>query len=189
MRMALCLLILCSSTFLYCTQKKGKWASIPSAIYFYKKSDPYYEFTNFYPRSVTIDKKIWPTTEHYFQAKKFPGSPKLQEKIRKLPTARDAFNEGRNSKNQKFKDPKWGTNKFAVMTKAVRAKFAQHQDLKKLLLETDGKILVEDAGANDAIWGAGADYNGGNHLGRILMHIRDELSCIIPKDTPYDPLA
>lgn len=61
------------------------------------------------------------------------------------------------------------------MLKAVRTKFNQNPQLRDLLLNTRNATLVEDAGANDAIWGAGADYWGTNHLGRILMHVRDEL--------------
>ena len=52
------------------------WLTIPSAILFYDKGQPYYEFTNFqegYP--LNIDGKIWPTSEHYFQAQKFVGNP------------------------------------------------------------------------------------------------------------------
>eukprot|EP01090_Pellita_catalonica_P009588 TRINITY_DN206_c0_g1_i2.p1 TRINITY_DN206_c0_g1~~TRINITY_DN206_c0_g1_i2.p1 ORF type:complete len:223 (-),score=24.25 TRINITY_DN206_c0_g1_i2:221-889(-) len=40
-------------------------------IHFYSKSDPYYEFTNFFDCPLTIAGKVYPTSEHYYQAMKF----------------------------------------------------------------------------------------------------------------------
>ena len=62
-------------------------------------------------------------------------------------------------------------------------KFSQNKELKKFLLETGDKILVE-ASPTDKIWGIGMDqknpdiYNpnnwkGLNLLGFSLMHVRD----------------
>ena len=38
--------------------------------------------SNFYSAPIHVDGKTWPTTEHYFQAMKFPTKPEHQEKIR-----------------------------------------------------------------------------------------------------------
>jgi len=43
---------------------------------------------------VHIDGKEWPTAAHFFQASKFPEHPDLQEQIRKLPTATEAYQWG-----------------------------------------------------------------------------------------------
>jgi hypothetical protein len=59
------------------------------------------------------------------------------------------------------------------MIKAVWIKFNQHENLKQLLLQTDDKILIEDAGQNDNFYGNGNDGNGNNLLGCILMAVRD----------------
>jgi len=56
--------------------------SPPKQILFYGKQDPFYQFSNFYSAPISIDSKIWPTTEHYFQAMKFPDDPEFQEKVR-----------------------------------------------------------------------------------------------------------
>ena len=58
---------------------------------------------------------------------------------------------------------------------ALYAKFTQHQELKKLLVETGGRPLIEHT-ANDSYWGDGGDGSGQNHLGRLLMKLRKELS-------------
>ncbi len=43
----------------------------PSVIRFYHSHEPYYEFTNFFAAPFTIKGKTWPTSEHFFHAKKF----------------------------------------------------------------------------------------------------------------------
>ena len=156
----------------------GNWGpNKPGHIYFYKRGDKYFEFTNFYESPVVIDGVQWQSNEHYFQAQKYPGvnGARLRELIRVAPTARDAFTLGRDKTHAHLRSPQWDTVKYAIMLKAVRAKFSGHPQLKNLLLSTGNSILVEDAGANDTYWGAGADYNGTNALGQILMQVRQEL--------------
>jgi predicted NAD-dependent protein-ADP-ribosyltransferase YbiA (DUF1768 family) len=45
-----------------------------TTIQFYEKSEPFYEFSNFYTdtkNKILIDEKLWINTEQYFQAMKF----------------------------------------------------------------------------------------------------------------------
>ena len=44
-------------------------------ICFYRERDEYGFCSNFFKSPVHIDGKTWPTTEHYFQAMKFPTMP------------------------------------------------------------------------------------------------------------------
>jgi ribA/ribD-fused uncharacterized protein len=60
------------------------------------------------------------------------------------------------------------------MTVAVRAKFRQHDDIRKVLLATGETPLVEHT-TNDRFWGDGGDGSGKNMLGKILMQVRGEL--------------
>ena len=60
------------------------------------------------------------------------------------------------------------------MRKVVRAKFAQHEDLRQVLLATGDATLVEHT-EKDRYWGDGGDGSGRNMLGRILMEVRQEL--------------
>ena len=55
-----------------------------TAIHFYEKTKPFYEFSNFYtnPKEcIIIDDELWINTEQYFQANKFyiPDSPQHME--------------------------------------------------------------------------------------------------------------
>ena len=63
---------------------------------------------------------------------------------------------GRQVKN--FDPSIWDKNKFEIVVKGNTAKFSQNEELKKFLLNTNDKILVE-ASPHDKIWGIGMDEN------------------------------
>ena len=142
-------------------------------INFYNRDDPYYEFTNFYYAPINLDGKMWPTSEHYFQAQKFVGTP-FVEQIRQLSRPREAFDFTRDPKVSYWRRNDWERIKEDVMYKALLAKFTQHYDLRKQLLETEDRKLVEHS-PYDSYWGDGGDGKGKNRLGVLLEKLRSEL--------------
>ncbi len=157
-------------------QKADSWSNqnFPNGIYFYDKKKKYYEFTNFYQPQppIIIDGREWKTSEHYYQAMKFDDS-QLRENIRNAVASRGAFDIAQKNKKKVRSD--WTKVSLNFMHIAVKAKFSQNSNLKELLLKTGNKVIVEDAGKNDAFFGAGGDYKGQNYLGRILMKVRQKL--------------
>jgi ribA/ribD-fused uncharacterized protein len=144
---------------------------LPAVINFYSTTGEYGCFSNFSKHPIHLDGKRWPTTEHFFQAQKFRGT-EHEEAVRLCKTAREAANMGRSRKLPLRRD--WEGVKDQVMFEAVRAKFAQHADLRETLLGTGDAKLVEHT-ANDSYWGDGGDGSGRNRLGQILMQVREEL--------------
>src|SRR4051812_3059792 len=106
---------------------------MPEAIWFYRVSDEYGCFSNFAPCPIRLDGKVWPTSEHYFQAQKFEDVGH-QEAIRKTKSPMIAARMGRDRKKKLRRD--WESVKVSVMTGAVRAKFTQHEELCATLLGT-----------------------------------------------------
>ena len=141
------------------------------AINFYHVNEPFGEFSNFARFPIRLGGKTWPTSEHYFQAQKYAGTPR-EEEIRTAKTPSEAARLGRDRKQKLRRD--WESVKDQVMREAVLAKFTQHEQLRALLLSTGDEVLVEHT-ENDNYWGDGADGSGRNMLGRILMSVRDEL--------------
>ena len=160
-------------------------AKSPPPVYFYNRDDPFYEFTNFYPKKIVLDGKTWPTTEHYFQAQKFVGTPYF-DYIRDLPRPRDAFELCRNPVASKWVRADWHQVKDDVMLKALMTKFSQHEDLKRQLLGTGKRRLVEHTW-NDSYWGDGGDGKGRNRLGELLMQVRDSLGTAKTGDAEKHP--
>jgi ribA/ribD-fused uncharacterized protein len=141
-------------------------------IHFYRVKDAYGEFSNFSPHSFRLKDRIWPTTEHYFQAQKFAGT-EHEEEIRNIRSPMIAARAGRSRARPLRAD--WEGIKEAVMREALHAKFTQHRKLRALLVSTGECELVEHT-KNDRYWGDGGDGKGRNRLGVLLMELRAELA-------------
>lgn len=138
-------------------------------IYFYAVNEvPYGCFSNFSPHGFMLDDLYWPTSEHYYQAQKFWGTPHL-EKVRQMPTPKAAASLGRRRDMPLRAD--WESVKDAVMQKAVLTKFRTHADLRELLLSTANELIIENSPI-DYYWGCGQDGSGKNKLGETLMTVR-----------------
>ena len=121
-----------------------------------------------------MDGLTYPTTEHYFQAMKFPAREDHREKIRTAPTPKAAKELGQTPEGF---HPEWAKIKDEVMYKALLAKFTQHPKLRQELDATGSALLVENS--RDDYWGDGLDggtgEKGKNVLGKLLVRVRDEL--------------
>jgi len=143
-------------------------------LLFYGVKDPHGELSNFAPFPVRLKDRVWPTSEHYFQAQKFAGT-EHEEAIRRAAGPMIAARMGRSRKRPLR--PDWEQVKDAVMLEALRAKFEQHPELQRRLLQTGDAELVEHT-KNDLYWADGGDGSGLNRLGRLLMQVRSELKTI-----------
>ena len=94
-------------------------------IYFYSQSEKYGCFSNFSAHGFELDGLYWSTSEHYFQAQKFPGTPDV-EKIRSVKTPKDTTKMGR--ERTRPLRPDWEQVKDNIMRKAVLRKFETHAD-------------------------------------------------------------
>ena len=132
---------------------------------------------------IEVDGVKFPTVEHYFQAMKAKmfADEEIYEKILKAKTPKAAKALGK--KVQNLVTEKWDAEKDMIMEKALRAKFVQHPELRKQLLETGGKIIGE-ANPRDHYWGIGSGvesdkskhpskWRGQNRLGKCLMKLRE----------------
>jgi ribA/ribD-fused uncharacterized protein len=180
---------------------------MPDVINFYRVSDEFGCFSNFAPYPVRMHGKVWPTSEHYFQAairgehppdspqaairgEHPPDSPQAQkfedaehrEQIRQAKSAMIAARMGRDRKKPLRRD--WESVKVGIMRDVVRAKFTQHDDIRQILLSTGDAKIVEHT-ENDSYWGDGGDGSGKNMLGSILTEIRDELRCASNDETTH----
>jgi ribA/ribD-fused uncharacterized protein len=111
------------------------------------------------------------TVEHYYQAQKF-GDPQIRKAIRKA--EKPAIAKALAEKHKAAVRGDWDNVKDEVMYRAVSAKFAQHAELRELLLATGEEDIAESA-PTDYYWGIGREGTGQNRLGRIMERIRAEL--------------
>ena len=140
-------------------------------IKFYRINGSFGYLSNFSKYPILLENKQWLTSEHYFQAKKFEGSSS-EEEIRLIKTPKEAAKLGR-QRSRPLRDD-WESVKESVMYAALKAKFTQHQDLKRKLISTGNATIVEHT-KNDSYWGDAGDGTGKNRLGILLMKLRSEL--------------
>ncbi|MEA5509961.1 NADAR family protein [Crocosphaera sp. UHCC 0190] len=140
-------------------------------IRFYHQDKSYGFFSNFALYPIYLKDKIWPTSEHYFQAQKFAGTI-YEEQIRQAKEPRKAAQLGRDRHKPLRSD--WELIKDNIMEEALYAKFTQHPELTKKLLETGNAELIEHT-RNDIYWGDGGDGKGKNKLGKLLMETRERI--------------
>jgi len=116
--------------------------------------------------------------EKFFGAVLDEGGPLASERasvryaIIVAPSAHEAFKIAERNAHLRRRD--WGEVKVPIMRSILRAKVRQHEYVKRKLLSTGDRELVEDSW-RDGFWGWGQNRDGANMLGRLWMEIRAEL--------------
>lgn len=72
-------------------------------IKFYRRGEEYGYFSNFHESPIVVDGVKFPTTEHYYQAKKFEGKP-LEAEITACKSPGDAFRLANSNTKARRKD-------------------------------------------------------------------------------------
>lgn len=142
-------------------------------------------FSQWYPSTFIIEGVKYNRAEQFMMAMKattFQDDFCLR-KILESDNPSEQKKYGRMVRN--YNDEQWTKVRYNFVVQGNYAKFSQNQDLKKILLDTGNKILVE-ASPYDKIWGIGMDgknpdrfnmskWKGQNLLGKALMEVRERL--------------
>ena len=147
------------------TNGKLPWNSITDF-----HEEQYRFLSNFYEARVEYSGLVFGNNEAAFQAQK---CLKEEEKIQFT-----EFGPGKSKSEGRRVQlrPDWEQIKVGIMEEIVRAKFTQHPELAGKLLATCDKVLVEGNHWGDTYWGMDTRTGQGeNHLGKILMKVRQEL--------------
>jgi len=131
----------------------------------------FYVFNNFSAHAIEFDGRLYPTSEHAYQAAKCTD-PQGREAIRNARSPLQAKMLA-NGLYRAARDPDWGSKKVAVLEEILRAKVAQHPEAQEALRKSGNEDIIEDS-PEDYFWGEGADGSGQNMLGRLWMKIRSE---------------
>jgi ribA/ribD-fused uncharacterized protein len=119
---------------------------------------------------------IIPSSEHLYQAMRFPLFPDIQHEIISQDNAMLAKKVS-NKYKDKYTRPDWESIRIKVMRWVLEVKLAQNWDsFSKILHETKDKSIVEYS-KEDKIWGASpvnGKLEGVNALGRLLMELRQK---------------
>lgn len=155
-------------------------------VFFYEQD--FYVLSNFSAFSLLWGGLRFPTSEHAYHYMKFErpwadeerdgpidfNGPEvlIAQAIYSAPSAHEAFKLAEKHKPQRR--PDWDQIKVSVMRDILRAKAMQHEYVRRKLLATGNRQLIENSWRDD-FWGWGPNRDGQNMLGKLWMEIRSEL--------------
>jgi ribA/ribD-fused uncharacterized protein len=136
---------------------------------------------NMAPYPVEYGGKRWLTTEALFQAMRFDDE-EIREQIRNEKSPMGAKMKAKKNKEQMVVTPMSDAD-LDNMRLCLRLKTEQHSELRKMLIETEDALIVEDCTRRQRVsgvfWGAAlvnGRWVGRNWLGRLWKELRDELA-------------
>lgn len=146
-------------------------------VFFYEQD--FYVLSNFSSFNLVWEGNIFATSEHAYHWCKFYeiGNGRqdwraAREAVESAPSAHEAFKRAERLKG--IRRPDWDEVKIDIMRDILRAKASQHEYVRRKLLATSDRILVENSWRDD-FWGWGPNRDGQNMLGNLWMEVRSEL--------------
>jgi ribA/ribD-fused uncharacterized protein len=148
-------------------------------------SDEGYCLDNFSAFAVRWRDLLFPTAEHAYQASKFitnsgsfimraEDTEAIAEIIQAAPSAHEARQLGGSFAYSTFVREDWcDAIKLTEMKGILRAKYEQHEYVRRVLARNRGKLLIENS-PKDSFWGRGPDWRGLNNLGKLWSEIDSE---------------
>lgn len=153
-------------------------------VFFYEQD--FYVLSNFSAFSLKWRGRRFDTSEAAYHWERFAtgqSSPdrgpahgsmaaEIADMIQFADSAHQAFKIAQ--ENKYLQRPDWDDVKVDHMRTILRAKANQHEYVRRKLLATGERELIENSW-RDAFWGWGSDGNGQNMLGKLWMEVRREL--------------
>lgn len=143
-------------------------------VFFYEQD--FYVLSNFSSFRLDWRGHEFDTSEHAYQWEKFDtgqfAGMAIQRGIKLCRSAHEAFKLAEEYRASRRVD--WDWVKTIIMGNILRAKVGQHEYVRRKLLETGNRQLIENSWRDD-FWGWGPNRDGQNMLGKLWMEVRAEL--------------
>ena len=146
-------------------------------VFFYEQD--FYVLSNFSAFKIifqtgTYSSRWFDTSEQCYHWLKFDhlAGRGVQDLIENANSAHDAFVLAQAHKE--LRRPDWDEVKVPLMRRILRAKADQHEYVRRKLLATGDRVLIENSW-RDSYWGWGENRDGQNMLGKLWMEIRAAL--------------
>jgi ribA/ribD-fused uncharacterized protein len=144
-------------------------------VFFYEQE--FYVLSNFSAFNLQWRGGTFPTSEHAYHWSKFDLGTRtddgiyVRDKIKGAPSAHEAFKMAEHWRY--LRRPDWDAVKVEIMREILMAKAEQHEYVRRKLLETGDRELIEDSWRDD-FWGWGPNKGGQNMLGKLWMEVRSK---------------
>lgn len=151
-------------------------------VFFYEQD--FYVLSNFSAFRLKTHGITFDTSEHAYHWLKFPpgaldeAGRYIRDQIQDAPSAHEAFKIAERNRDRRYSD--WDERKVGVMLDLLRGKANQHEYVRRKLLATGSRELIENSWRDD-FWGWGPNRDGKNMLGELWMRVRAELRHDLPE--------
>jgi len=145
----------------------------PERVCFYEQD--FYVLSNFSAFNLKWDGLVFATLEHAYHWEKFYDvnqGQHIKQFIHRAPSAHEAFKIAERMRDSRR--PDWDLVKVEIMRKMLKEKARQHEYVRRKLLATGDRELVENSW-RDSFWGWGPNRDGQNMLGKLWMEVRATL--------------
>lgn len=147
-------------------------------VFFYEQD--FYVLSNFSAFRVKWCGVNFDTSEHAYHFQRFRPrfddgtneQRRLRGEVMNAVSAHEAFKLAQT--NKRLQRPDWDAVKVDIMRDILRAKADQHEYVRRKLLATGYRELIENSWRDD-FWGWGPSHDGQNMLGKLWMEVRAEL--------------
>lgn len=144
-------------------------------VFFYEQD--FYVLSNFSSFEVEWSGFVFKTSEHLYHWLRFTLSESgegqlMASRVKNARSAHDAFKLAQENKHLQANN--WTRMRTGLMREILREKAAQHEYVRRKLLATGDRELIENSWRDD-FWGWGPNRDGQNMLGKLWMEIRTEL--------------
>ena len=143
-------------------------------VFFYEQD--FYVLSNFSAFRLRWRGHDFDTSEHAYHWTKFLNVSEEADAvcslIKRAHSAHLAFKIAEQQRH--LRRPDWDAIKIYIMQEILRAKADQHEYVRRKLLATGDRELIEDSWRDD-FWGWGPNRDGQNILGKLWMEVRAEL--------------
>lgn len=145
-------------------------------VFFYEQE--FYPLSNFSSFELLWNGHRFQTSEHAYHYEKFTADAandigiNIRYLIMTAVSAHEVYKLAQ--ENKKHVRKSWSRVKVSVMREILRAKVSQHDYVRKKLLETGDRTIIENSWRDD-FWGWGPNKKGKNMLGKLWMEVRNEV--------------
>ena len=117
---------------------------------------------------------LWEGLEYHSAETAFQASKCQDEKERRVYASCSTDKAIAKGKKQ-IPYPGWEENQLGIMESILRAKFEKNPSLMQKLVDTGDRVLLNGNSKQETFWGIDLySWIGENHLGKIIMNIRDK---------------
>ena len=142
-------------------------ADFPDVINSFK--DEFDFLSNRYPCRI-----VWEGLEYHCAESAFQASKCKEEEERRV-YARCSTDKAVVRGNSQMPYTGWEASRLDIMASILQAKFEQNPTLMKKLADTGKRVLLNGNNKHETFWGIDLySWIGENHLGKIIMNIRDK---------------